>query len=455
MALTKQLPAPFAAPLEQEDVHRAAMLDRLRPDLRLSFLWSFTGTSVYAACQWGMLVGLAKLGNVEMVGQFALALAITAPVFMFTNLHLRGMQATDARGMFRFRDYVRLRVLMTGFGLVVIAVLAAVAGDDATTMATIFGVGVAKAVETIGDIFHGLLQRHERMNRIAWSMILKGLLCLAALGVAVQFSQSMVWGTVALAGASLASLLGYDWWAVADLDGEKRTGDFRSHLSVAWNLARIACPLGMVMFIVSITSSIPRYYIENLEGLRELGIFAGISYLIIATGRVLSALGEATSPRLARFYATGDRSRFALLLLGLVGFAAVLGLSVLALAAIAGPELLAFLYSVEFAEHGSLFVWIAVGGVITNLAAALSYAMTAARFFFIQAPLFLAAAGITALACAWLVPSHGLVGAAWAVALGQAVLMLGSAAVVGVALRGCGREDTDQALVSLSAGGER
>ena len=51
---------------------------RLR--LRVNFLWTLSGNVVYAACQWGMLVVLAKLGTHQMVGEFALALAITAPI---------------------------------------------------------------------------------------------------------------------------------------------------------------------------------------------------------------------------------------------------------------------------------------------------------------------------------------------------------------------------------------
>jgi hypothetical protein len=46
----------------------------------VNFLWTLSGNVVYAACQWGMLVVLAKLGTHQMVGEFALALAITAPI---------------------------------------------------------------------------------------------------------------------------------------------------------------------------------------------------------------------------------------------------------------------------------------------------------------------------------------------------------------------------------------
>ncbi len=76
----------------------AVALHALTRSLRSNFVWTLSGNLVYAACQWGMLVVLARMGNAEMVGQFALALSIITPVLMFTNLQLRSVQATDARG---------------------------------------------------------------------------------------------------------------------------------------------------------------------------------------------------------------------------------------------------------------------------------------------------------------------------------------------------------------------
>jgi hypothetical protein len=37
--------------------------------LRVNFLWTLAGNVVYAACQWGILVALAKLGTPQMVGR--------------------------------------------------------------------------------------------------------------------------------------------------------------------------------------------------------------------------------------------------------------------------------------------------------------------------------------------------------------------------------------------------
>jgi hypothetical protein len=85
--------------------------------LRSNFAWILGGNLMYAACQWGAIVALAKLGSSYVVGQFSLGLAIATPVLMFTNLHLRAVQATDALRSSGFAEYLRLRSVMTLTGL--------------------------------------------------------------------------------------------------------------------------------------------------------------------------------------------------------------------------------------------------------------------------------------------------------------------------------------------------
>ena len=128
--------------------------------LRENFSWTFAGNVVYAASQWGLLVALAKLGSPEMVGRFSLGLAIAAPVMMLTNLQLRGVQATDARRQYRFGHYLALRLVMTTAALAVIAAISCLAGYSFEAAAVVVIVGVAKASESVSDVYHGLLQQN-------------------------------------------------------------------------------------------------------------------------------------------------------------------------------------------------------------------------------------------------------------------------------------------------------
>src|ERR1700690_1751773 len=60
-----------------------------------NFAWTLVGNVVYAACQWTIVVVLAKLGNADMVGEFALALAVAFPITLLANLQLRSVFVTD------------------------------------------------------------------------------------------------------------------------------------------------------------------------------------------------------------------------------------------------------------------------------------------------------------------------------------------------------------------------
>ena len=417
--------------------------------LRANFSWTFVGNVVYAGCQWGTLVVLAKLGSPEMVGQFALGLAITAPVIMFANLKLRNVQATDARREYLFGDYLGLRLITTVLALLVIAEIVLVAGYRWETALVILAVGLAKAFEAISDVFYGLLQRHERMDRIAKSMMIKGPLSLVAMGVGVYLTGSVFWGVVGLVLIRALILLSYDVRSGAlmlkpmpgPVDPAPDEGEQDTMLRPRWEmgtLARLAwlvLPLGIVAALGSLRNNIPRYFIEGYLGERELGIFAALAYLMVAGNTLVLALGQAASPRLAKYYAAGNDRAFRMLLLKLAGIGGLLGAAGVLVTLVAGREILTLLYRPEYAERHDVFVMLMVAAGIDYVATFLHYGMTAARYFRVQVPLFAFFTGTVTLVCLWLIPGDGLRGAAMALIIATVVRAIGSLAVVVHALR--------------------
>lgn len=380
---------------------------------------------------------LAKLGSPEMVGQFTLGLAVTAPVFMFTKLHLRVVQATDARNQFVFGDYLGLRLISTGLALLIIVGITFAAGYRWEALLVILVIGLAKALDAISDVFHGLLQQHERMDRIAISTMMNGFLSLLLLAFGVYLTRSVLWGAVGSAASSGIVLFSYDLQSGAlilnalprtqqrEIDGETDLAvaklQPRWYLKPLRKLVWLSLPLGVVMTLISLNGNMPRYFIERYLGERELGVFAAISYLMVAGRTVVSALGESASPRLAKYYAAGNTPAFRVLLLKLVGIGALLGgLSVL-FAIVAGREILTLIYGVEYAEQADLFVWLMVVAGITYVASFLGYGMTAARYFRIQMPIFVLVTAISATSCLWLIPTIGLRGAALALLIAAMV----------------------------------
>lgn len=393
--------------------------------LRRSFSWTLAGNVVYAGCQWAMLIALAKLCRPEEVGLFALGLATTAPILMLTNLHLRGVQATDARSEHTFAQYLGLRLLGTALALVAATVVAFLVGQNRTSIAVIVAVAVAKCVESISDIVYGLFQSRESLDLMARSMLFKGPLSLAVLASLVWASRGALMGTLGLVAAWTLVLFAYDLPRAAKLLGGKRFLRPSFRVDSALRLGRQALPLGVVMMLGSLTTNIPRYFVEKDLGGRELGFFAALSAVTAAGVTVVGALGQSATPRLARLFADGDRPGFVRLVLRLSAIGGLLALAGIAVASIAGRPLLGLLYTPEYSLHARTFVVINLVAGIGYVASFLGYAITAARRFLPQSPLSVAVAAATALAAAWLVPQLGIVGAAWAVGAGMIVQLAG------------------------------
>ncbi len=421
-----------------------------RLSLRLNFSWTMVGNVVYAGCQWGMLMVLAKLGTPEIVGTFALGWAVCAPVMMLASLQLRAIQATDVKRDFLFSDYLGLRLLTTGLALLAIVGLSLATMQDWQTILVIVAIGVAKSFASISDMIYGLLQRQERMDHIAVSMMMKGLLSLTVLGLGFYLSGQLLWGVIGLAAAWLLTLLFYDLPCGARMlafcqenptHAGPAAGAGWTRLRPSWEpktlarLAWLALPLGLVLMLFSLNNNIPRYFIEHYLGNRDLGFFAALAYLLVVGHTVVHALGQSASPRLAHFYQAGDMKKYRGLLLKLMALGALLGVSGVLVAGLGGRQLLSLLYRPEYAEHVDVFLCLMIAGGFYYAFSFLGYGLTAARYFRVQLPLFTLVAATSALACFWLIPSFGLLGAALALIISTVIQGLGSAVIIMHALR--------------------
>src|SRR4029077_18772125 len=123
----------------------------LRDDKRLrsDFTWVLAGNVLYSACQWGIVVALAKLGSPEKVGEYALGMAISAPIVLFANLQLRALLASDVNGQFSFGQYLASRLVSLVAALFVVAGAAVCAQAGWRLGAIIVLVGFAQALDFV------------------------------------------------------------------------------------------------------------------------------------------------------------------------------------------------------------------------------------------------------------------------------------------------------------------
>jgi O-antigen/teichoic acid export membrane protein len=410
--------------------------------LRRNFSWTLLGNVVYAGCQWGVIVVLAKLGSPEMVGQFALAAAIVTPVIMFANLGLRAVLATDVAGEARFRYYLELRLVTNGLTLAVITGLVLLAGYRAEVIWIVILMAMTRMFDSVSDILYGLFQRQERMDRIARSMVVKASFALGFAAIGVYLTGAVLGAIAGMMAANALTLFGNDIPDVLRIYARGtrrpllRNAGHAVLLKPQWqakmlgSLAWRSLPMGFAVFLLSLNTNIPRYFVEARLGERGLGVFASMAYITVVSSMLVCAIGQSASPRLASYFANRRLDEFRSLMLKLIGIITFIGVAAIGVALVAGGELLTVLYGEEYASQADVLVWLMVAQIFGLWGSILGCAITATRQFRRFTVPYLMTTVVATASSVFLIPTFGLLGAAWTACLVALTLCIASLAIM-------------------------
>lgn len=409
------------------------MRSLLKPrSLTNNMSWALVGNLAMVSSQWGIISVLAKLGNLELVGQYAFALAVTSPIFLFANLELRSILATDVKETYHLFDYFMLRGLGVLAACVAILILLMSVNYDTHLVLIILMLGCAKAVTALMDIGYGYLQRHERMDEISKSQALHGTVALLLFVISMFVFRSLV---VAIASTVLAASLAAVMTLRSVREISLQLDTSRSSSQRVWTKQLVtrfhshrcrdllvnAIPLGLASMLLSLNLLMPRYFLEWYWSTADLGVFAAVSYVLVAGKMLAVAIGQAATPRLAKLAASGSLDEYSHLVMTLALVAAGAGAVLTIGAYLIGDLALEILYTAEYAKHRDLLVYLCLGTMLAFAGTILDVAALATRRFTIQLRVNLARIVVLIGLSALLIPHYGLTGAAIVVISGNAV----------------------------------
>src|ERR1051326_4313645 len=401
------------------------------PSLRGNFFYTFLGNAVYGGCQWLLLIILAKMRDPEGVGAFALALALTAPVSLFCDLRLRVLEATDVNNKYEFKDYLGLRLVTACISWCVCALLSLLPAYQPHS-SVIMAVATFKSIESISDILYGLMQKYERMDLIALSLILKGVAPLISMTIVLTAGGSVAMAALSVAAVWFCLLVTVDIRNARSVLPHRRllsvrmpSTSTRAMLYTSFQLARLAMPLGLVAMVSSLTASVPKYLIYYYLGGKQLGYFTAIAYLTVVMGRVIVALGDAIIPRLSQLY-DANSSAFAGLLIRSSGIVVLTSLIALTGSIMFGRQLLTMLFKPDYAAYNGILIWMMCAAAIDLIGYNFGHGLVVARYLRTRLLIAVGTTVVTAAGCSVLIPAYGLQGAAWAMGVGAITQLMGS-----------------------------
>lgn len=402
---------------------------RLSPlSLKVNFVWTFLSNGLVAVCQLGLLTLLLREAGDATTGQYILALAISAPVFMFAGLDLRTLQATDSHSEVRFIEYLSLRLIC---GLIALAIVPAIAfawGYRDGTLAVIAGVGLGRFFLLIGDTFNGLMQQSERMDRVAHSIVLKGLLSTIILGATFLITGNLVAAVFAEATTRFLVLAFYDLplgRRLASQQGsdELSLSSLRSvHPTRLTKLTLRSLPLAFKVMLVSLDTHVTRYFVSGMASLSAVGVFGPIASGAAAGSMVGKALNQSVSAKLGRLASANEPRPFLDFVRKLQLLYLALGAVGIAVTMLIGGPLLA-LVRPDLLAYQTVLTLVVVSVALDLQNGIVDMSLVAARRIAPLAPACGLSVATSAICCWFLIPAYGLAGAAMAMIVGRITRM--------------------------------
>lgn len=269
--------------------------------LQKNMAWNSIGSLIYLGCSWLTTVLVVTLStDYADSGALAVAMAVGNLVASISLFKVRPVQVSVSDDSFSTGDFVGLRIATSLFALLFAFIysFATVAPDNFGVVALY---ALFKVAESFVDVFHGVFQKHNRLDYAGRSQIIRGVLLLASFVIGLSLFRSLATSILLMALSSLMAILLYDR-AIA-LSYGSISPCFNG--SVLSSLIR-KCFAGFVSsLLITMVVSIARQSYGVAFGNEELGHYAAVATPCV----IIQALSSYIYAPLYGKIADADKSR--------------------------------------------------------------------------------------------------------------------------------------------------
>ena len=324
------------------------------------------GNFSYLGALWFMSILVVRIGDFEKAGYFSVALTTANIYIALASYTVRLYYAADIEEKFKDNQYILMRIVTTGMSIVLCLIGSMLVGYSQYQIVIIILFYLYKTGEMLSDILFGALQRHGKLYKSGYSLVLKSVLSLLLFAVALYFTQNLVYSMIVLDIVAVLILLFVDLPMIYKA-GIKIFPLRRSDLCAAIKIMVICLPLFIVGFCYNIIPSIPRLAFERVYTSEQFGIYSSISTVTVLISTAVNCIAVPFVPKFAEYYHRNDKKSLkritvcSILIVLLIGCIALIG------AQLFGEWFLILLFGEEMQGYVSVFQWIIVATVFTSI----------------------------------------------------------------------------------------
>ena len=387
----------------------------MEKQLRKNVLFNTAGSLLFYICQAAINLLVVALAGMDANGMLGVAMTAANVCVSFASYGMRTFQVSDLAHKYTDRTYLwsrQLTVAAAWLGALAFAFINSYSAQQRWVIVLFTGY---RLVESWSDVWHGYLQRAERIDLVGVSFGVRGILTAGIIALGLLITHDLVLTVGVLFALNAVYVL------AVDLPLAKKRADLaQTGGGSVWALLLECLPLAVYAALNTSIASTPRYYCERLLGETQLGYFTSVFLPVLILQVAVVYLFVPFITLFAKLWANKDKTSYfkgvkvLFICLAAVWAAGAGGVALL------GKWGLGFLYPTtpEILQFAPLLQPLVICCVVTVLATVLCNLLTIAREM--RGLICGCALGlVVALAASpALITAFGVWGAAWATLAG-------------------------------------
>lgn len=335
--------------------------------LKRDYFWNTVGVLLQNATSPILLLIVTRINGIYESGIFSFAFAVSIILWALGMWGGRTYQVSDTRGEFSHRSYAMVRILLSVVMIIIAVGFSLINAYSSHMMLLIIVLTLFKVVESYADVLYGVLQSHNKLYLTGISLTVKSLVGVVLFIVVDFLTHNVLYASLVVVAVNLTALVFYDLRYTQKYEKNILTNiTERTNINEALAIIKKCSGVFVVFFLALFSLNIPRYFIEKYSP-DEIGYFGVIAMPITLIVLLMTFILQPNILSLSRAYLTKQYKIFSTIVHKILLMSTAIGLIVLAISGLYGPEILTIIFGVNFEQYRLPLLIIVAGGLASAL----------------------------------------------------------------------------------------
>ena len=339
----------------------------MQSNIKKDYIWNTVGAFLQNAISPLLLIIITRVNGIEDSGLFSFAFSIAVVLWMLGIWGGRTYQVSDEKREFSHRSYVMVRLVLALVMLMGAIIFCVVNNYDAVKTGLIVALVFFKAIESIADALHGILQVNGKLYVAGKALMYKAAAGFMAFVVIDIFTHDIFLASGGLILVTLGITVLYDLRLAQAFDPVTITyKQIPKAVHAAITIMKRTWPVFIVLFLTLFSLNIPRYFVDMYHQ-ADIGYFGIIAMPITLIVLLMTFILQPNVVVLSKLFASKKYEAFGHTVRKLLLLTTGLGIATLVATELIGVWALDLVFGIPFTDYKTALLLMVIGGLLNAL----------------------------------------------------------------------------------------